>query len=285
MTAIDPTLALQAAQRPLPPAAQPPRGLRAGSLCIAGGGGALGSAVVEHALARGGYAGVEVLTVEPLLAAPRGLRALQVPGRGAAGWTDLRTAATTAVLVFDAARARESAFYMPEVDSLPQLAASLRAAGVRCLAVVLPHAPALLPAALRDGLWTLDEVGLAQSGFERLLFVRPAAQGAGTGGAGAPGRTAPVWRRAGQRLADWMLGNLRWMVAASHQPVRAAQVASVVFETLRLWDDHEAEAPTTAAPGVATPTRVLPAEVVWAAAQPGAMREVLQRWWGAPDPG
>lgn len=260
MAAIDPGLALQAAHRPLAPArAVRPRG----ALCIVGGAGMLGSAVVAEALSRGGYAGVQVAVTEPMLAAPRGLRGSLLPEGRLDDWLPQ---ARTAVIVIDVARPREAGFYMPRLDELPQLSQRLHAAGIDTVAVVLPHAPALLPQALREGLLNLDEAGIAQAGFSRLLFVRPAASTAR-----GLRQAAAAWPH---RVAGWLLSSLSLMVADRHRPVRVAQVAGFVFEALRQWDRADAELPAA----LGSRTRVAPAEVVWAAAQPGALQEVVADW-------
>lgn len=260
MAAIDPGLALQAAHRPLAAArARRPRG----ELCIVGGAGTLGSAVVAEALSRGGYAGVQVAVTEPMLAAPRGLRGSLLPEGRLDDWLPQ---ARTAVIVIDVARPREAGFYMPRLDELPLLSQRLHAAGVETVAVVLPHAPALLPAALREGLHNLDEAGMAEAGFSRLLFVRPAAATAR-----GLGQAVAAWP---QRVAGWLLSSLSLMVADRHRPVRVAQVAGFVFEALRQWDRADAELPAA----LGSRTRVAPAEVVWAAAQPGALQDVVADW-------
>ena len=75
--------------------------------------------------------------------------------------------ADTAVIVFERARrsnGRDEAFMQPEPEQLVELAMQLRAGGVRRLLVVVPHAPALLPQALKAGLATLDEGRVAALG-------------------------------------------------------------------------------------------------------------------------
>ena len=86
----------------------------------------------------------------------------------------------TAVVVFDRARhanGREAAFGHPQPADLPALATQLRQVGVTSLVVVVPHAPGLLPQALKAGLATLDEGAVAALGFAHLVFMRSAQAG------------------------------------------------------------------------------------------------------------
>ena len=92
-------------------------------------------------------------------------------------------------------------------------------------------------------------------------------RGTAAGGEGGP------WP---QRLADAMLGQLRWMVPAAEQPVRAATVARVAVElALRL-------------PQAAAGTRVLAPQWLWHAAQArgaAALDALLERFLaGQPPP-
>lgn len=243
----DPTLALAAAARPLPRAAGAlPRVL------VLGGGGALGARVVERLLAGRRFQAVGVWTVQPLRVALRGLVPL-----ADADWAGFQ--ADTAVIVFDRVRhanGREEAFGRPQPEDLPALAARLRSLGVTALLVVVPHAPGLLPQALKQGLASLDEGAVASLGFAHLVFMRSAqAGGSGTAPAAAP-----------ERLARWLLSQMHWMVPAGDQPVRIDTVARVAA--------HLALALPQAAPG----TRVLPPEVLWSAAQTPASDAVVDNW-------
>ncbi|HSV72076.1 MAG TPA: hypothetical protein VLI72_18375 [Methylibium sp.] len=244
--AIDPTTALQAASRAMPNPAGPPH------LVVAGAGGPLGRAVLKEALGRGRFASVGVLTRAPLQAGLRKLRALRYADDAPLPASDV------AVIVFDRGRdhyGRDAAYHLPEPESLPALARRLRASGVHTLAVVCPIAPSLLPQALQHGLATLDEQAVAALGFERLLFVRP------TQDAAAMALTS--WP---QRLARWMLSQLRYMIPQQERPLRAESVAHFVFEVLQQWRE--------AAPG----TRVAGAPLLWAAAQKAGPQPVVRRW-------
>lgn len=224
---------------------------------VAGGGGALGSAVLERVLAEHRFAAVGVLADATLNPTMRRLQPVAASDAALAAF-----APDTALVVYDRdrhANGREAAFWRPEPAALPALAAQLQGAGVRILVVVVPHSPALLPAALMQGLASLDEGAVAAMGFEHLVFMRMSQ----AGGSGSPGGSAP------QRLAGWMLSQLTWMVPQRQQPVRAATVARVAVELARQL------------PGAAPGTRVLPPEWLWHAAQAPdstALAALLQGW-------
>lgn len=234
------------------------------TVLVAGGGGALGSAVLEALLAARGFATVRVLATRALGSAIHGLEPIVVDDFGASPSAGEAPLADTALIVFDRERhanGRELAFLRPAPDGLAALATWLHRHGVRALVVVLPHAPATLPAALTAGLANLDEHAVAALGFEQLVFVRSAQPPAGV-------RSAQ-WL---QRLADGMLAQMRMMVASTHQPVRAAKVARFVAElAARLGQ---------ARPG----TRVAPPELVWQAAQLRDPAPLAQAWLDARDP-
>jgi hypothetical protein len=243
----DPTLALAAANQASrrTPAALP-------RVLVLGGGGALGARVVERLLAGRRFLAVGVWTVQPLRAALRGLVPLADADWGAFN-------ADTAVVVFDRARhanGREEAFGRPRPEDLPALATRLRGMGVRALLVVVPHAPGLLPQALKQGLASLDEGVVAALGFEHLVFMRSAQAGV----ADSADLAAPA------RLARWLLNQLHWMVPTGDQPVRIDTVARVAA--------HLALALPQTTPG----TRVLPPELLWLAAQTPQSDAVVDDW-------
>lgn len=231
------------------------------SMLVAGGGGALGSAVLEALLAGRQFAPVRVLTTRALGSTMQGLAPVLVDALEAEPHdTPL---ADTALIVFDRARhanGRELAFFRPEPQALAPLAATLRRRGVRSLVVVLPHAPSQLPAALKAGLADLDEHAVAALGFEQLVFVRSAQ---------APSNDAAArWM---QRMADGLLAQMRIMVASTHQPVRASKVARFVVDL-------------AAQLGIATPgTRIAPPELVWQAAQMHDPAPLVQAWLEARE--
>jgi len=229
------------------------------TVLVAGGGGALGSAVLEALLGSRRFAHVKVLATRALTTAMHGLEPVVVDDFDAelpapAG----APIAATAVIVFDRERhanGRELAFLRPQPERLATLAQWLHAHGTRRLIVVLPHTPASLPEALKAGLANLDEHATAALGFDQLVFVRSAQK--------------PTGARAGQwlqRLADGVLAQMLMMVATSNQPVRAAKVAQFVLEL------------AAQLPGSEPGTRVAPPELVWQAAQMRDAGPLVQAW-------
>jgi hypothetical protein len=227
----------------------------ANTMLVIGGGGALGSQVLEALLARRRHAHVKVAVSRTLTTAIRGLEPVVLtsfdePPSG--------PVADAAVVVFDRERhanGRELAFLQPQPKALPAIGRWLQQGGVRQLIVLLPHTPAGLPEALKQGLADLDEQAVASLGFEHLVFVRTAQ---------APsGPRAEAWL---QRLADGVLAQLRMMVASSNQPVRANKVAQFTVELAALLPSSE--------PG----TRVAPPELVWVAAQGGDVASLVEAW-------
>lgn len=238
--------------------ARPPAAPERPSALVVGGGGTLGSAVLERLLAGRHFSHVRVLVTQGFRAAMHGLETL------VAAPSDIDTpptaplGANTALVVFDRPRranGREDTFVKPQPDALPALARWLFAGGVRHLVVVLPHSMASLPQALKAGLASLDEHAVTALGFEHLVFVRPA----------QTPNDAPAASGL-QRLADGVIAQLRFMVPPAEQPVRVQKVAAFVSELV-------ARLPAST-PG----TRVAPPELVWRAAQARAPGELVQAW-------
>jgi hypothetical protein len=224
------------------------------SAVIAGAGGSLGAAVLEQALARGGFARVLALVTGPVAAGMRGFEAVTLQALAQ------RAPVDTGFVVFDRPRdanGREAAFLRPEPAQLFPLAQALRDAGVRRLIVVLPHAPALLPQALRQGLATLDEHAVAALAFEHVVFVRSAQPPSSVG------HSERSWL---QRLAHGVLSQLHWMIPQQEQPVRAARLAQVIALIARRLPD--------APPG----TRVMAPELVWQAAHADDLALPVGAW-------
>jgi uncharacterized protein YbjT (DUF2867 family) len=238
--------------------ARPPVAAPRPSALVVGGGGTLGSAVLERLLAGRHFSHVRVLVTQGFRAAMHGLEPLPIAPADIDMLPAMPLAADTALVVFDRTRranGREDAFVKPLPEALPALARWLLAGGVRHLLVVLPHSMASLPQALKAGLASLDEHAVAALGFEHVVFVRPA--------------QSPNNARAAsslQRLADGVFAQLRFMVPQAEQPVRVQKVAAFVTElVLRL---------PASTPG----TRVAPPELVWLAAQARDPGELVQTW-------
>jgi hypothetical protein len=240
---------------------------------LVGAGGTLGSAVLEQLLGCSAFDNVAAVVQAPMAPAMRGFQAvsraaldlgveLGAGGRAAMGGG---LAADTALVVFDRQRqanGRELVFHVPQPAELPALAAALLRNGVTRLLVVLPHAPALLPQALKAGLASLDEQAVAALGFEHVVFVRPAQAGGDVQMATA-GRSTDQWL---QRVAHAMLSQLHLMVPQRDQPVRAVMVARFVMQVAR------------ALPEATAGTRVASPDLVWLAAQAGDSRGLVSAW-------
>lgn len=193
-------------------------------LLVLGAGGQLGSAVLAEALVAGRFLRVLALVAEPVASAVRGFEPLPLQ----ALHDSSSLPAPAAVIVFERQRhsnGRDDAFVQPQPADLLPLARALHQRGVRRLAVVVPHAPALLPQALSHGLAGLDEGAVAALGFEHLVFFR-AAQALHGSAQGAQG----PWL---QRFAGWWLQQLSWMVPPRQQPLRAAALARCVVGLVR----------------------------------------------------
>ncbi len=235
-----------------PPPAAPLQAL--GTAIVVGAAGVLGSAVLAEALVAGRFQQVTAAVTGPLKSTLRGLRTQPAE----ALWRGTPSGADTAFVVFERERhanGRDEAFLRPAPEQLPALAAALRQAGVRRLLVLVPHAPALLPQALKGGFASQLEANVAALGFEQLIFVR-AAQ---AGGAAASG---PLL----ERLAAWWLSQLSWMVPQREQPLRAITLAQLMVQLARQLP--------LAPPG----TRVLAPELLWQAAQAADPLAVLNGW-------
>ncbi|MBA2965574.1 MULTISPECIES: hypothetical protein [Ramlibacter] len=245
-----PIQALRAAARGAGPA--PARGLR---LVIAGATGVLGNEVLRRLVGQQRYAATQVLAREPITAGLRGVGTTLVPNDDPASWPP--GAADTGIVLFDPPRLfhdRERALWTPTPQQLPALAQWMRRSGVGTLAVVLPHAQARLPEALKRGLASLDEHAVATLGFDRLLIVRSAQKPAPAGG----GALLP-------RLARFMLSVFGYMVPSSEQPVRSPKVAEFVSAALQ-----------ASPPGI----HIASSELVWHAAQ-GDVQRAVHEWLGA----
>jgi hypothetical protein len=231
---------------------KPPRAIATPRRAIViGAAGALGAAVLEQLLATQRFERVGALVDQPIQPAVHGFAPLRADELAAFN-------ADCALIVFDrqrAANGREAAFVKPEPQTLAALAQQLHAIGVRRLIVVVPHTPSLLPMALQQGLASLDEAAVAALGFEQLVFMRMAQNERGAEGLDAP-----------RRLARWMLSQLHWMIPQREQPVRAQTVAKVAAAIAVLC----AQAPPA--------TRVVPAALLWQAAQQQDVSALVTQW-------
>lgn len=247
--------------------ARPQAGPAPGHLLVAGGAGPLGSAVLEQALASGHWTPVSALVTQPIEVALRGLHAILI-APDLSGQLALR-AADTAIIVFDRERSRhgrEAAFLKPQPDQLPLLARRLHEHGVRRLVLVLPHAPSLLPQALKAGLANLDERAVAALGFEQLVVVRPTRAGGDTPAAAPVDSSAEKPNAFLTWLARGILSQLSLMVPQRDQPLRAAKVAQFVIALAQ------------ALPQSPAGTRVAPHELLWDWAQGEGGDALLQSW-------
>jgi hypothetical protein len=251
--------ALQGAVRPSADTAAQRR-----SLLVLGAGGALGSLVLEQALACGRFSPVMAVVQAPLTSTVRGLAPLHWPAPDAPAPA---SAAHTALIVFERERrsnGRDDAFVLPDPAELRAWAEALAARGTRRLLLVVPHAPSMLPAALKQGFANRDEQALAALGFEHLLILRPAQVAAAVAAAGE-GRL--------QRFAAWWLSQMRWMVPEGERALRAVKLAELVVELAALLDET---------PGG---TRIVPPELLVRAAAPQTeAAQVLRQWLGAAAP-
>jgi hypothetical protein len=231
---------------------KPPRAVAAPRCALViGAAGALGAAVLEHLLGTQRFERVGALVEQPMEHAVRGFATVLADDLAA-------FSADCALIVFDrqrAANGREAAFVKPQPQTLPALAQQLHGTGVRHLIVVVPHTPSLLPMALQQGLAPLDEAAVASLGFEHLVFMRM-----------AQSERADVGLDAPRRLARWMLSQLHWMVPQREQPVRSDTVAKVAAAIAVLCADAPAA------------TRVVPAALLWQAAQQRDVQALVKQW-------
>ena len=235
------------------------------SVLVVGAGGTLGAAVLAQALVAGRFQRVRAVATGTLASTLRRFETLP------ASWLDEGAAprdlgADLAFVVFERERhanGRDDAFLRPDPGRLQALARALRAGGVRRLLLVVPHAPALLPHALKHGFASHAEAAVAALGFEQLVIVR-SAQGAGAGGAGGG---------ALERFAGWWLSQLSWMVPRRDQALRSELLAPLLVQLAR-W-----------LPAAPAGTRVLPPEVLvdWSE-RPERSGSAMRAWLGlAPE--
>lgn len=233
-------------------AALPPAPRREPRALVIGAGGRLGSALLAEALGTGAWSQVAALVEGPIASALRGFEALR------AARIDEATGLDTAFIVFERERhthGRDDAFVRPDPKELLALATRLHRAGVLRLLVVLPHAPSMLPAALRGGFASDDEAAVAALGVPQLVLLRPAQDLLPDTAAGRMQRLVGLW-----------LSQLRWMVPQQEQALRSVRVAALAVQIARLLRDAPAG------------TRIVPPGLLWQAAQAPSPEEVLRGW-------
>jgi hypothetical protein len=215
---ISPSQALEAMhRRAAQPETQP-------DLLIAGATGALGNAVMQRLVGTHRFAHTRVLAREPMSQGMRLVSLLQVAGE-IKDWPQPLLRSSVALVMFEPPRMyheRERALWTPLPEQLPALAAWLKRSGVTTLAIALPHAQGSLPEALKRGLASLNEQALAAIGFERLIILRSAQK-----------PVAQLVRHPLEKLAQWMLGIVNFMVPDSEQPVRPTRLAELMDALLQ----------------------------------------------------
>jgi hypothetical protein len=220
---------------------------------IAGGAGALGSAVLERFCGTGAWGTVSVLVQDRLQSTLPFVETIHIDS------VDTPDKSPIGIIIFDQARNyadRERAFWMPAPEQLFEAAKKLQAHGVESLAVVVPHLQASLPQALKLGLANIDEQQVSELHFKRLLFVRPAAV-----------RTDEKHADFLPWLAHWMLKQLSYIVPDNQRPVRAVKLASFVEAALSAWVKSGSMG-----------TRVVSPELLWQAAAAADMQAFALKW-------
>ena len=217
-------------------------------LLVAGAGGVLGNKVLRRLAGSARYAHTTLLVSEPMKAALSTVSMTPVTGP-VARWPVLPHtpgAALTGLIMFEPPRLyyeRERALWTPKPDELLALATWMHKSGADTLVVVTPHAPGRLPDAIKQGLASLDEHALSSLGFARVLLVRSARKADASTASGAL-----------EKLAEWMLSIVKYMIPDSEQPVRPTKLAEFIDEALRVLP-----------PG----THVAAPELLWRASQSG----------------
>lgn len=210
---------LRGAQRPPPGGPLPLRP----SLLIAGATGILGNEVVRILAGSTRFGAVHVLAREPVRTGIARVSLAVCTGDVVFDWPSLP--ADVAVVMFEPPRLfyqRERALWVPRVDQVAALAHWLHGCGVHTLVVVMPHAQGALPPALAHGLASLSEQVVSSLGFARVVWLRSAEK-----------RPKPPAASLLHRARDLVLSTLAYMVPASEQPLRAAQVAQVLARVLQ----------------------------------------------------
>jgi hypothetical protein len=192
------------------------------TLLVAGATGLLGNAVLRVLAGSLRFGHTLVMAREPVRKGLARVDLVVVPDDDTTRWPQPH--ADVGVVMFEPPRMfyeRERALWVPQPQQLEALARWQQACGVRTLVVVLPHAQGALPPALAHGLASLSEQVVSSLGFERVVWLRSAEK-----------RLKPPAASLLHRARDLVLSTLAYMVPASEQPLRAAQVAQVVARVL-----------------------------------------------------
>jgi hypothetical protein len=216
---VDPDLALRAAGGPVPSARERPQR----RLLVAGAVGRLGEALLNEALARGGYAEVVALA-DGDATMSLGLRGLSLAALGALPPIDDVCIAQTVDPGAPGARSfhgRDAPFAMVEPAAMPRIAAAAAAAGARRLVLVHPLPVWQQVSRLHLGLSGDAELQVSRMPFDGVTVLRPLAQVGPTGGG---------WL---QRVAHVYLSLQFLMVPRSLPTLTSAQVARVAIDVLR----------------------------------------------------
>jgi hypothetical protein len=216
---IDPTAALRSAGAPAP--ARRREGAR--RLLVAGAVGRLGEALLNEALARGGYDEVVALS-EGDATMNLGLRGLSLaPVTALPPLADVCIAQTLDPFAPGARsfHGRDAPFALVEPSGMPRIAAAAAAAGARRLVLVHPLPAWQQMSGLHLGLTGVAELEMARLSFESVTVLRPVAQSASVGG---------NWL---QRVAGVYLSLQMLMMPRSVPTLTSVQIARVAVDALR----------------------------------------------------
>jgi len=214
---LDPTTALHAARGRAPRVAAGPR-----RLLVAGATGRLGEALLNEALARGGYDEVVALA-EVDATMSLGLRGLSLAPLHALPSLEAVMVAQSVVDAPDARsyHGRDAPFVQVDPARMPSIAQAAAGAGARVLVLVHPLPAWQQLSALHLGLAGDAELSIARLPFESVTVLRPvASSGSASGG----------WL---QRIAHVYLSLQLLMMPRSLPTLTSTQVARVAVDLLR----------------------------------------------------
>jgi hypothetical protein len=214
---LDPTIALQAARAGAPRDAGGPR-----RLLVAGATGRLGEALLNEALARGGYDEVVALA-EVDATMSLGLRGLALAPLHALPSLEAVLIAQSVADAPDARsyHGRDAPFVQVESARMPSIAQAAAGAGARILVLVHPLPAWQQLSALHLGLAGDAELSIARLPFDSVTVLRPVASSGGASGG---------WL---QRVAHVYLSLQLLMMPRSLPTLTSTQVARVAIGLLR----------------------------------------------------